>query len=409
MNFASGSIEKVSHLNSLGFICFLKGDLEKALDYYNRAMHLYDAANEDIEYIQLLIIRSNEFSVYRKMGNYEKCEELIHFFNHSEEFKQSGEWFLREVYSKYTQYYLEREDVVNAKVYISLLGELLLDVSLESELRYLKLKRDVELFDGFVSEANHTVKKLDSIQEVLNLESVKQDAVIGEIQQSVYSDQLELIEFNESLLKISNTRLTRVFIVSSILFLSIVTFVIVWFRLKRRRQLRKDAYLALKSDYLAEQEKMTKLKAEMRKEEIKNKQLELNQLLNSINKYSSISSEVTKRLKSIKNKEGDIKDDLNQLLSFINATNKSNELMSALEDNTDSAYFGFKERVESNYPELTESEFQLVLLIRLGLKAKEIAQIRNVEPASVRIFKHRLKSKLKLSKETDLVEFILKY
>ena len=189
----------------------------------------------------------------------------------------------------------------------------------------------------------------------------------------------------------------------------VITIGVVWFRQKRIRQKRKEQYLSLKSAYISEQENIATLKIEIKNEEMKSKRLELTQMLNSIDKHSSISSEVTQRLKTIKDKGGDVRDDLNQLLSFINSTNKANEMMVALEQNTDSAYFGFKDRIESDYPKLTESEIQLVLLIRLGLKSKEIAQIRNVEPASVRIFKHRLKNKLMLEKSIDLSDFILKY
>lgn len=35
-------------------------------------------------------------------------------------------------------------------------------------------------------------------------------------------------------------------------------------------------------------------------------------------------------------------------------------------------------------------------------------QLKNVEPSSIRIFKHRLKQKMNLAKEDDLIAFIQK-
>jgi DNA-binding CsgD family transcriptional regulator len=46
--------------------------------------------------------------------------------------------------------------------------------------------------------------------------------------------------------------------------------------------------------------------------------------------------------------------------------------------------------------------------MRMQLNTKEIAQMLNIEPKSIRMARYRLKKKLNLPEETDLINFISK-
>jgi DNA-binding CsgD family transcriptional regulator len=46
--------------------------------------------------------------------------------------------------------------------------------------------------------------------------------------------------------------------------------------------------------------------------------------------------------------------------------------------------------------------------MKMNLSSKEIANLLNVGADSIRVTKHRLKQKLNLDKEDDLVDFLLK-
>lgn len=63
-------------------------------------------------------------------------------------------------------------------------------------------------------------------------------------------------------------------------------------------------------------------------------------------------------------------------------------------------------RIENQFPELTKSEKQLFNYIKLKFDSTQIAQLKNVETSSVKMLRYRLKSKLKLGKETNLDSFI---
>lgn len=67
----------------------------------------------------------------------------------------------------------------------------------------------------------------------------------------------------------------------------------------------------------------------------------------------------------------------------------------------------FFQRLSAQAPApLSATELRYCAYLRMGLATKEIANLLNIEPHSVRVGKHRLKQKLGLGKEVDLEEFI---
>lgn len=56
--------------------------------------------------------------------------------------------------------------------------------------------------------------------------------------------------------------------------------------------------------------------------------------------------------------------------------------------------------------ELTENELRLCAYFRIGMSNKQIAQILNVSPESVRMHRYRLKKKFALKEESNLDDFI---
>lgn len=67
---------------------------------------------------------------------------------------------------------------------------------------------------------------------------------------------------------------------------------------------------------------------------------------------------------------------------------------------------GFFEVLEEEYPNITVNDRRICAYIRIGLNNKEIAQLLNVESASVRKSMTRLKKKMDLGQEDDLREVI---
>ena len=63
-------------------------------------------------------------------------------------------------------------------------------------------------------------------------------------------------------------------------------------------------------------------------------------------------------------------------------------------------------KLKERYPDLSPSEQQMCALLRLKLSTKEIATVKNISPASVKVMRHRLRKKMNLNSEINLSEFL---
>jgi len=72
----------------------------------------------------------------------------------------------------------------------------------------------------------------------------------------------------------------------------------------------------------------------------------------------------------------------------------------------ESVHTGFFIRLVKLFPNLTPKDQKLCAYLRLNLSTKEIAQLLNITSGSAEISRIRLRKKLSLSKETNLVSFI---
>jgi len=65
----------------------------------------------------------------------------------------------------------------------------------------------------------------------------------------------------------------------------------------------------------------------------------------------------------------------------------------------------FIESLNIQYPDLTYNDKRLLVLLRIGLSSKEISPLLNISIKSVEISRYRLRKKLNLDKNKNLVEF----
>lgn len=69
----------------------------------------------------------------------------------------------------------------------------------------------------------------------------------------------------------------------------------------------------------------------------------------------------------------------------------------------------FKEKLSYHHPSLTTYEIELAELILEYISSKEIAQKLNITPASVNTARYRIRKKLGLEKNQDLVKFLQRF
>lgn len=69
----------------------------------------------------------------------------------------------------------------------------------------------------------------------------------------------------------------------------------------------------------------------------------------------------------------------------------------------------FFKKIKDKYPNLSNNDLRLCAYVKVGLNAKEVAEILNIRPSSSYISRSRLRKKLKLKTEDDLYDFLNKF
>ncbi len=75
----------------------------------------------------------------------------------------------------------------------------------------------------------------------------------------------------------------------------------------------------------------------------------------------------------------------------------------------DQAHENFFKRLKLSFPDLTQSDLKLCAYLKLNLSSKEIAPLLNISIRGVEIRRYRLRKRLALSSDKNLVEYIMQF
>ena len=166
-----------------------------------------------------------------------------------------------------------------------------------------------------------------------------------------------------------------------------------------------------KAEKLNSEQEIMKLQNEKLQGEISHKNMQLADSTLSIIKKNEV-------LIEIKNELEKQKDDLGaryparylQRLTTLIDKNISNdndwEMFEAL---FDQAHENFFKRLKQSFPDLTQSDLKLCAYLKLNLSSKEIAPLLNISIRGVEIRRYRLRKRLALSSDNNLVEYIMQF
>ena len=98
-----------------------------------------------------------------------------------------------------------------------------------------------------------------------------------------------------------------------------------------------------------------------------------------------------------------------KLLQLIDKGISSEEDWKQFEFHFDQAHENFIKRLKKNYPDLTQADLKLCAYLRLNLSSKEIAPLLNISLRGVEVRRYRLRKRLNLNTEDNLVEFLLNF
>ncbi len=171
---------------------------------------------------------------------------------------------------------------------------------------------------------------------------------------------------------------------------------------KQREKLIEKNKRELELAQVQNEKEIIRLKNEQLQLDVKGKGKELAASTMSIIKKNEL-------LTTIKNELGHVsdKDAVKPVIKIIDKSLRQNddwELFQEAFNNADSA---FLKNIKTLHPNLSPNDLKLCAYLRLNLSSKEIAQLLHISARSVEIKRYRLRKKLQLQREDNLVNYIL--
>ncbi|MEM9076345.1 MAG: tetratricopeptide repeat protein [Bacteroidota bacterium] len=80
--------------------------------------------------------------------------------------------------------------------------------------------------------------------------------------------------------------------------------------------------------------------------------------------------------------------------------------LNMVKDNINEITYDFKRKIRKKHPELSKTDIEICSFIKLGLSRKEIANLRNTSIYAIKSSRYRLKKKIGLSKEENLMNYL---
>ena len=152
------------------------------------------------------------------------------------------------------------------------------------------------------------------------------------------------------------------------------------------------------------EKEIIKIKNEQLQQEFKSKSNELAASTLSIIRKNELLTRVKEELMT--NSEN--KEFAKPLVDIIDKNLKKNDDWELFKEAFNNADRKFMKKLKKAHPKLTPNDIRLCAYLRLNLSSKEIAPLLNISPRSVEIKRYRLRKKMNLSHDDNLVNYILK-
>ncbi len=170
---------------------------------------------------------------------------------------------------------------------------------------------------------------------------------------------------------------------------------------RHHEKINEENKKALKMQNLEAEQQIVKLQNEQLEREMASKNKELAVSTMSLIKKNEFLNSIKDQLKESESSK--VKSVIKTIDKDISEEDNWNYFKEAF-NNADKDFF---KKIKSFHPELTSNDLKLCAYLRLNLTSKEIAPLLNISVKSVEIKRYRLRKKMELPRETNLVEYIL--
>ncbi|WP_187270066.1 ligand-binding sensor domain-containing protein [Pontibacter qinzhouensis] len=185
-------------------------------------------------------------------------------------------------------------------------------------------------------------------------------------------------------------------------------------KLKRDQQrihekMEQEKQEFLQQEALANEQKIVKLKNEQLQAELAAKSRELtNSALNIVSKNEMLQSlrDEINQIKDVAGKK--VPDDqLKKIQKIIDEGMGNERDWDLFESSFNETHENYFKKLKSRYPDLTPNDLKFCAYLRMNMSSKEIASLLNITVRGVEIRRYRLRKRLNMEHEKNLVEFLM--
>ncbi len=163
-----------------------------------------------------------------------------------------------------------------------------------------------------------------------------------------------------------------------------------------------------KREVLEAEQEIIRLQNENLKVQVEHKNSELASIALQIAHKNEFLNQLKCKLEALtKNTNPALQKEVLELINKIDFDLRMDDEWKRFEFHFDEVHVGFLKRLKDLYPTLSPNELRLCAYLRLNMTTKDIAQILNISIRGVEISRYRLRKKLGIEGDTNLIDFMI--
>jgi len=176
-----------------------------------------------------------------------------------------------------------------------------------------------------------------------------------------------------------------------------------------QEKLQKEKEEFLKQEVIANEQQIVKIKNEQLQEALAGKSRELaNSAMNIVYK-NELLQKISDEMQNLKDSNGKklSEEQLKKIQKVINEGMTDERDWNLFESSFNEAHESFFKKLKVHHPDLVPNDLKLCAYLRMNMNSKEMASLLNISLRGVEIRRYRLRKKLNLEHDKNLVEFLM--
>lgn len=380
--------------NTLAIIYDQKDDFPKAIEQYKKALVI---AEEMKDFSNTRLIKSNIAGAYVNLGAYELAEQYNQEALNISVEEEDLEMIL------YDQLLLGLIQFKKGAIDQALANTIAASIIADSLSDFYNLRESYTLQLDIYKHQKNFEQALRIAEKMIILADTINQAEQGN-QLAKKESEIELLLKDQELLRLEQVADRQYYLRNGVILISIASLITLCCLYFRKRLLVKMQQKELEN--LSLQKAMEVRKKEMLKQKLSHKENVLAAKTIDIIQKNEILYELKEEIASLNITSDTTALPQEKITSIATNTDDIDKNWKKFRRHVNDVYPQFFEKLKQQYPILSLKDIRFCTYIKMGLSTKEIAQLTGVNPNSVQKARYRLKRKMNLDREMNLIDCI---